>query len=392
MASQLARSAAPAAPPARPKDRRGLWAALALFVALLGFVFLVETRFNAYRQQLVVLVLIYAIVAVALAVTSGFTGVFSLGQIGFLAIGAYVSAVMTIPPMWKDEITLAALPPWLAKLDMSGMHPQVALLLACLAAGAVAAVVAAIVGAPLMRLSGHYVAVATMGFLIIVYTIIVNADGFTAGSRGLSQIPGFTNAWVAFGWCAFTVYAAWRIRNAPSGRAMIAARENLLAARGIGIDVLKTRLLAFVVGAFFTGVAGALLAHQVGTIAPSQFYFQTTFLVITMVVLGGMGSVTGAVVGAAIMTVLPEYMRDLDAGISFGSIQTGPLYGLSQIIISIGFILVMIFKPTGLFGDRELGLGLLSRQSPNDEALGGDETLTPISAPGLDAVPEDTRD
>ncbi|MGI9253754.1 MAG: branched-chain amino acid ABC transporter permease [Thermomicrobiales bacterium] len=377
----------------RQKDRRGTILAAVVFLALLAVAFLTDARFNAYRQQLVVLVLIYAMVAVALAVTSGFTGVFSLGQIGFFAIGAYVSAVMTIPPMWKDDITLPGLPPFLAHMDMSGMPPQAAMLVACLVAGSCAAVVAVIVGAPLMRLSGHYVAVATMGFLIIVYTIIVNWDKVTAGSRGLSQIPSYTTTVTAFLWCAFTVYAAWRMRTSPYGRAMIASRENLLAARGVGVDVLRTRLLAFVFGAFFTGVAGALLAHQVGTIAPSQFYFQTTFLVITMVVLGGMGSISGAVLGAAIMTILPEYMRDLDnGGISLGSIQTGPLYGLSQIILSIGFILVMIFRPTGLLGDRELGLGLLSRRSSNDDAQGGDETLTPISAPGLDAVPEDTRD
>lgn len=375
------------------KDRRGAVAALIGFVLLLGVAILADTRFNAYRQQLVVLVLIYAMVAVALAVTSGFTGVFSLGQIGFFAIGAYVSAVMTIPPMWKDEITLPGLPPVIAKMDMSGIPPQAALLIACIAAGVVAAVVAVIVGAPLMRLSGHYVAVATMGFLIIVYTIIVNWDQVTAGSRGLSQIPNYTTAVTAYLWCAFTVYAAWRVRNGPYGRSMIAARENLLAARGVGVNVLRTRLLAFVFGAFFTGVAGAMLGHQVGTIAPSQFYFQTTFLVITMVVLGGMGSISGAVVGAAIMTILPEYMRDLDNnGIAIGSIQTGPLYGLSQIILSIGFILVMIFRPSGLLGDRELGFGLLAKRPSNDEPLGSDLTVTPIGAPGLDAQPEDSRD
>lgn len=173
---------------------------------------------------------------------------------------------------------------------------------------------------------------------------------------------------------------------------MIAARENLLAARGVGVNVLRTRLLAFVWGAFFTGVAGALLGHQVGTIAPSQFYFQTTFVVITMVVLGGMGSISGAVLGAVIMTILPEYLRDVDTGIAIGSFTTPPLYGLSQIILAVGFILVMIFRPTGLLGDRELGLGLLSKRSPNDDAFGDSELLTPSSAPGLDSVPLDSRE
>jgi branched-chain amino acid transport system permease protein len=361
---------------------------LALLVAL---AWVADSVFNAYRQQLVVLVLIYAVVAVGLAVSSGFTGVFSLGQIGFLAIGAYVSALMTIPPLWKDAITLPGLPGWLATLDLSTLPPWLALLLATVAGGLVAALVAVVVGAPMLRLSGNYVAVATMGFLIIVYTVLVNADKVTSGSRGLSQIPGLTDAWAAAAWFAAAVYAAWRIRNSPYGRAMIAARENLLAARGVGVDVLRTRLLAFVVGAFMTGAAGSLLAHQVGTIAPSQFYFQTTFIVVTMVVLGGMGSITGAVVGAAIMTIAPEYLRDLDAGISLGGLETGPLYGLSQIILAIGFILVMIFRPGGLFGDRELGLALLSRRPVNRLQPGSEESLTPAAAPAVDAAAEDTR-
>lgn len=377
--------------PARPRDRRGVLFVVFGLALLVGLAWLADAVFNAYRQQLVVLVLIYAVVAVGLAISSGFTGVFSLGQIGFLAIGAYVSALMSIPPIWKDEITLPGLPAWLATMDLSGLPPWLALTVVTLAGGIVAALVAVVVGAPMLRLSGHYVAVATMGFLIIVYTVIVNWDQVTAGSRGLSQIPGYTSSWSAAAWFALAVYVAWRIKNSPYGRSMVAARENLLAARGIGVNVLRTRLLAFVIGAFMTGCAGSLLAHQVGTIAPSQFYFQTTFVVVTMVVLGGMGSITGAVVGAAIMTVVPEYLRDLDGGFAVGGFQTGPLYGLSQIIVAIGFILVMVFRPSGLFGDRELGLGLLARRAANDDALGGDETLTPIAAPGVDAVPEDTR-
>jgi branched-chain amino acid transport system permease protein len=383
-------AAAPAVP-ARATDRRGVVAAVVLFLALGGFIWLAQSTFNAYRLQLVVLVLIYIIVAVALVVTSGFTGVFSLGQIGFFAIGAYVASLMTIPPMWKDDITLPGLPHWLAALDLSGLPPWLALTLAALAGGVVAAVVAAVVGAPLMRLSGHYVAVATMGFLIIVYTVLVNWDTVTGGSRGLSQIPNDTSAWSAYIWTAIAIYASWRLRNSPYGRAMIAARENLLAARGVGVDILRTRLLGFVFGAFFTGVAGALLAHQIGTIAPSQFYFKTTFLVITMVVLGGMGSISGAVIGATIMTVLPEYMRDIDDGFSLGPLQSPPLFGLSQIIIAIGFVLVMIFRPQGFFGNVEFGLSMLSRRRPQDEAAGEDIALTPELAPAVDEAPLDTR-
>ena len=372
-------SAAPAKPTSlRHADgRRSLVAVALLLTLLLILVAVAERSFNAYRLQLVTLVAINAVVAVALTLTSGFTGVFSLGQVGFMAIGAYVGALMTIPPQWKDPMFLPGLPSWLATLDLSTWSPQLALLAACLAGGIVAAVVAAIVGAPLMRLSGHYVAVATMGFLIIVNSVATNWDTVTRGARGLSQIPTETNAWVAYGWMVVTIYAVWRLRISPYGRAMIASRENVIAARAVGVNVWRTRLLAFVVGAFFTGVAGSLLAHQIGTVAPNAFYFQTTFTIIIMVVLGGMGSITGAVVGAAILTLAPEYLRDLEDGVDLGFASIGALYGISQIILAIGFILVMIFRPQGLFGDRELSFQRRSRS----RGAAGVEIRDTVAAP-----------
>jgi len=357
----------------------------------LGLAWFADATLNGYRQQLFILSAIYAIVAVALALTSGFTGVFSLGQIGFLAIGAYVSAILSMPPTVKQPMLLPGLPEWLATFDTTGWHPQVALLFACLAAGMVAAIIGALVGAPLMRLSGNYVAVATMGFLIIVHSILVNWDEVTRGARGLSQIPTSTNPWVSFIWVAIAVYVALRLRNSPYGRAMIASRENLIASRSVGVSVLRTRLLAFVVSAFLTGVAGSLLAHQIGTVAPSTFYFQTTFTVIIMVVLGGMGSISGAVVGAIIMTLTPEILRPIEGGFTLGPLQFGTLYGISNIIVAIAFILIMIFRPQGLFGDRELGLSLLGRRTPELEPTGEDIAVTPEMAPEVNEPIADSR-
>jgi branched-chain amino acid transport system permease protein len=330
--------------------------ALALFLAY------ADSNLNGYRVQLVVLVAINGIVAVSLTLTSGFTGVFSLGQIAFMAIGAYIGSLISLAPQWKTEQLLPGLPGWLAELDTSGWPPQVALLFACLAGGVVAAVVAVIVGAPLMRLSGHYVAVATMGFLIIVQSVGVNFDEVTRGARGLSQIPTYTSVWAAYAWLIITVYTAIRLRNSPFGRSMIAARENQIAAKAIGINVHRSRMVAFVTGAFFAGVSGALLAHQIGTVAPKAYYFTLTFSVIIMVVLGGMGSVSGAVLGAAIITLLPEYLRDVEDGFAIGPLSVGDAFGLSQIIMAVGFILVMIFRPKGFFGDREVSLRFLARR------------------------------
>lgn len=331
------------------------WLVVAVGLGLLAvFLAFAEATFNGYRVQIVTLIAINAILAVSLALTSGFTGVFSLGQIGFYGIGAYVGALLTIPPQWKGEQFLPGLPAWLAKIDLTGWSPQLALLTACLAGGGVAAVVGLVVGIPLMRLSGHYVAVATMGLLIIVNSVVTNWADVTRGARGLNQIPTHTNLWVAYIWALIALYVVLRIRFSAFGRSMIASRENLIAARASGVAVLRTRLLAFVVSAFFCGVAGALFAHQIGTITPKAFYFTQTFNVIIMVVLGGMGSASGAVVGAVIMTLAPDQLRDLEDGFELGPISVGAHFGLTQIILAIGFILLMILRPNGLLGDREL--------------------------------------
>jgi branched-chain amino acid transport system permease protein len=348
----------------RPANLSQIFVVAVAIGVLALFLSYADNNFNGYRVQLVILVAINAIVAVSLTLTSGFTGVFSLGQIAFLAIGAYVGSLVSLAPQWKTEQLLPGLPGWLAELDTSGWAPQVSLLVACLAGGFVAALVAVVVGTPLMRLSGHYVAVATMGFLIIVQSLAVNWEEVTRGARGLSQIPTYTNVWAVYGWAIATIYIAIRLRNSPYGRAMIASRENVIAARAIGINVHRSRMVAFLTGAFLTGVAGALLAHQIGTVAPSAYYFTTTFSVIIMVVLGGMGSVSGAVLGAAIITLMPEYLRDVEDGFAIGPLSVGDAFGLSQIIMAVGFILVMIFRPQGFFGDREVSLRFLARKRP----------------------------
>ena len=176
----------------------------AVYVAAIGalalFLWYAEGSFNGYRMQLLILIAINTVVAVSLTMANGFTGVFSLGQVGFMAIGAYTGALLNLPPIWKDPMLLPGLPSWLATFDTSGWPDWWALLFACLAGGILATIVSVFVGFPLMRLSGNYVAVATMGFLIIVYTILVKWDTVTYGSQGLNPIPTLTNVWSAYGW------------------------------------------------------------------------------------------------------------------------------------------------------------------------------------------------
>jgi branched-chain amino acid transport system permease protein len=153
-----------------------------------------------------------------------------------------------------------------------------------------------------------------------------------------------------------TIYIVWRIVRSPYGRSLIAVRENEIAAQAMGVNVLRSRILAFVVSAFLTAVGGALYAHYLTSFSPAAFYFTQTFNFIIMLVIGGMGSITGSVVGASLVLLLSEFLRNAELGIQVGSLQVPPLYGLSQIVLAIVFILVIVFRRKGLMGDRELDL------------------------------------
>jgi branched-chain amino acid transport system permease protein len=318
----------------------------------------------AFWQGLVINLAIFTILVVSLNLTSGFTGVFSLGNIGFMALGAYISAILTLPLPVKSEY-LPDLPPWLAGVhldQMAGPLP-VGWLAATIIAGLLVAVVAFLVGAVLMRLSGHFVAVATLGFLVIVRVILFNADGFTRGSRTFSNVTPYTNLWWAWAWAILVVYVVWRLKRSRYGRSMFAQRRDRWAAQSIGISILRPRLLAFVLGAFFTAVAGSLYAHFITSFSPTVFYFDLTFRVITMLVVGGMGSVSGSVIGTVVVLALAEGLRRVE--------DVTLLYGLSGVLLAVFFIAVIIFRPEGIMGQREISFGWLEARLRSPRGGGG---------------------
>jgi branched-chain amino acid transport system permease protein len=237
---------------------------------------------------------------------------------------------------------------------------------AVLVGGLLAAIVALLIGIPLMRLSGHYVAVATLGFLVIVHVVLINWTEFTRGARTFSGVLPYTNIWWVYAWLAIAIYLVWRIVRSPYGRAMIAVRENEIAAQAIGINVLRARILAFVMSAFLTAVAGGLWAHHLTSFSPAALYFVQTFNIIIMLVVGGMGSITGSVLGTLLVTMLSEVMRNAELGIHLGPIQLPPLYGLSQIVLAVVFVTVIIFRRRGLMGDREVSFGWLVGKKGGD--------------------------
>ena len=324
-------------------------------VAILGLVFLLAVlRVSglAFWQGLVINLGIYLILVLSLNLSNGFTGVFSLGHIGFMALGAYGAAILTLPLREKQEY-LPNLPVWLAGVHFDfhlGPFP-LGFLTATVIAALLVSLVALLVGLVLMRLSGHFVAVATLGFLVIVRVLLFNADNLTRGSRTFSNVTPYTDLWWVWAWALVTVYIVWRIKRSPYGRAMFAQREDRWAAQSIGIEVMSPRLLAFTVSAFFTAVAGSLYAHFITSFSPTVFYFDLTFKVITMLVVGGMGSVSGSILGTVLVVGLAEVLRRIE--------DPSQLYGMSGIVLAILFILIIIFRREGLMGQREIALDRL---------------------------------
>lgn len=323
------------------------------YIGLLGaLLWLAQSTLNNYYLRILAVIGINIILTVSLNLTNGFTGDFSLGIAAFMAIGAYTAALLSLPVAMKTA-SFPGLPAWLQEV-------AVPFLPATIVGGLLAAGVAVVVGIPVLRLRGHYLAVATLGLMVIVRIVANNWQDVTRGARGINGIPPVSSIWWTFGWAVVTIYVVWMIVNSPYGRAMIGVREDWLAAQARGVNLLRTRLLAFTLSAFFAGCAGSLYAHLITAITPSSFSFVITFNIVVMLVVGGMGSITGSVLGAVLLTLLPEALRQVETALASGGT---PVYGLSQIIIALLAALVMIFRRQGLFGGKELRLpGMVERE------------------------------
>jgi branched-chain amino acid transport system permease protein len=344
------------------KAPRSAWlarSAVPVCLMALCAVFLTGVQFLAgdYVQRIVLGIGINIILVVSLNLSSGFTGVFSLGHVGFMAIGAYTASVLTLPVQLKG-VNLPGLPGWLS-------HAALPFLPATLLGGLAAMLVAFAVGSSLMRLKGAYVSVGTLGFLIIMQVVMVNWDQVTRGARTFAGVPPYANLWNVWIWAAVTVYVVWRIGRSSFGRRMMAARDNEIAAQSLGISVLGSRLLAFCLSAFLTGVAGSLWGHFITSFSPKSFFFVQAFNVITMLVIGGLGSVSGSVVGVFLITIISELLRNAERGADIGSLHIPPIYGASQVVMSVLFVLVIVFRPEGILGGKEIDFrGLWRRVVP----------------------------
>ncbi|HET9325711.1 MAG TPA: branched-chain amino acid ABC transporter permease [Candidatus Eisenbacteria bacterium] len=302
---------------------------------------------SPYLLQIVVLCGINVVLAVSLNLINGFTGQFSIGHAGFMALGAYGSAMFSLH--------LGA--GWVSKLQGLGLPQPIAaapaLLMALLVGGLLAALAGYLVGLPSLRLRGDYLAIVTLGFGEIIRVLILNID-VIGGARGLPGIPGWANVfWVGVG-VAAVLAVARNLAHSSHGRALFAIRDDEVAAEALGVDTTSYKVLAFVIGAFFAGVAGGLFAHFLSYLNPNSFTFIKSIEVIAMVVLGGMGSISGSVLAAIVLTLLPELLR--------------PVKEYRMVIYSLMLIVLMITRPQGLLGTREITLSWLRRRRAVREA------------------------
>ena len=311
-----------------------------------------------YQARVIVLIGIFIILATSLNLINGFTGQFSIGHAGFMAVGAYSSAYFTVTHGKAIEASLGFLGDTLAS--------SVVLLIAISIGGISAAIAGLIVGIPSLRLKGDYLAIVTLGFAEIIRIVILNIDA-VGGATGYT-VPGYANfLWVAI-FALITVVVIHNIVKSDTGRALISIREDELAAEAMGVNVTRYKVTSFVIGSAFAGIAGVLYAHYNKFLSTNDFQFINSFEIIIMIVIGGMGSMTGAILGAIIVRLLPELLRHLP-DISIGS-TTIHFNDLRLVIFALILILTMILRPQGILGTREIG-DFFKRFRRADKPTGG---------------------
>ncbi len=294
-----------------------MWLVIVLILLVLPFVIT-----DNYIRRLIIMVGVYSILALGLNLVTGYTGQLSIGHAAFYGIGAYTSAILS---------TQLHLSFWLALP----------------AAGIIAAVCGFLVGMPSLRLRGDYLAIVTIAFGEVIRLIFLNWSGLTNGPMGIPGIPkphifGFvlrdniTFYYLMLVLLALTIFVVYRIVNSRLGQALVAIRDDEVAARAMGINITEMKVLVFVIGAFFAGIAGCYYAHFQTFINPDDFTYMVSITILCMVILGGIGSIPGSILGAAILTLAPELLRNADQ--------------YRMVLFGLTMILLMLFRPQGFLG------------------------------------------
>lgn len=329
--------------------RYAINAVVVLVLLVLGELMIDGGVVNRYQSTVLEQVGIYIILAVSLNIATGYLGQLPLGHAGFMSMGAYGCSIFII--RMSEALGVGA------RDFVTGSPLALALVLGGLVVGGICAAIAGIIiGIPALRLKGDYLAIITLAFAEIIRVVMLNIDdvvGFdlTGGAAGLTGIPGYSSFLLVFGCVAVVCFLTHTMMKSRHGRAILAIRDNEIAAEASGVNTTYYKTLAFVVSAFFAGVAGGLYAGCVGVLQPAVFGFMKSIEILVMVVLGGMGSMLGSALSATVLTILPEALR------AFSEYR--------MIAYAIVLILVMIFRPQGLLGSYDFSLSRIIERVMN---------------------------
>ena len=323
---------------------------LLTIIAVILFAFFLDKApllLNGYWQRILNLIAINAILALSLNLIYGITGMFSLGHAGFMAIGAYVSALLVLSPAQKNSMwILEDIYPFLLNVNAP-------FIVSIILGGLVAAFFGLLVALPVLRLGGDYLGIATLGFAEIIRILITNAARLTNGPLGLKGIPAYTTLFMSWGCLGVVLLCTVCMLRSNFGGVLRAVRDDEIAAKMMGINTFKIKVIAFTLGCFGGGLGGALMGNLITTIDPRMFMITQTYNILMIIVVGGLGSVTGSIIGSVLVTTMLEWLRFVENPITIGSINIPGIPGMRMVIFSLLLIIVIIFRREGIMGMRE---------------------------------------
>ena len=356
--------------------RKQIFASIAAIILAVVLASLISSAFGAASERVLTVFFISLIAVVGMGVYSGNSGILSFGHLSFMAIGAYAASLLTLPAQLKIA-TLPKLPEWLATTEL-GLLP------ATVIAVLLTSVVALFIGLAIGKLEGSAAVIATLGLLIIVHGVAIGWRDVTRGSQTFFGIPRETSLWVAAVGVILALVVARLYRDSVSGLRLRAGRENAIAASAVGVRIQRERLVSFVISAALMALSGALIAHFLGAISPKKFYFTDTFLLLAMLIVGGMTTVTGAITGAVAITLVTEVLRRFEGGFSLGGLEIPAVFGTTQIGIGLIILFAMFRKPDGLAGLKEWEERLIPHRPEGDTDVGAPSVSSqPLTAKGM---------
>jgi branched-chain amino acid transport system permease protein len=317
----------------------------AALVALVMLAALASTQAGTGIERTLTVFFISLTAVVGMGLYSGNSGILSFGHLSFMGIAAYASGILTMPVQMK-QVTLPNLPDFLASTHLD-------FVVAALVAVAFTMIVGLAVGLVIFKLEGAAATIATLGLLVIVHGVIIGSRDITRGAQSFFGVPRETGLWVAATGCAMALVLARWYRDSVPGLKLRAGREDMLAASVNGVVVRRERLIAWVLSAGIVALAGVMLGHYLGAFSPKKFYFVDTFLLLAMLIVGGMSTVTGAVLGATTITLVTEILRRLESGVELFGVQMPQVFGATQVGIGLIILFVMFRRPEGISGFDE---------------------------------------